>query len=1017
MKISNISVDRPVAITMIILTIILLGIISFNRLPMRQMPKTDSSFLMIRTTYRGASPEEIEDSVTKIIEENVATLNSLDTISSTSYEGYSMVKLEMEYGTDLTETKNDLRDIISRMSSILPNEADAPQIITYDPNSEAILTLAISGEDLVNLKNIAEDEFKPALEKIVGVASVEISGGLERELHVNVNQDQMLGYGLNLNNIASSIKAATSNATVGNIKKGYKKISLRAVGDFNSIDEIRNISIITQSGKKIPLSEVATVEDTFADRDSFSYLNGKNSLTLLVQKEGDSNTVQVAKEALSVLDTLKKENPNIDISIISNSADDIENSISNVAKSFMVGGLLAIIILFLFLRNVRTTIIIATAIPTSVIATFVLMYFGNLTLNILSLGGLTLGVGMLLDNSIVVLENIYRHYIAGDDRIKAAKEGSAEVATAIIASTMTTAAVFLPIIFVKDMLAQLFTPFSLTVTFSLLASLFVALTFVPMLSSKLLNSNGKMEEAELESNDTGKFGTIKKIYIKILSWSLEHNKTVVAILLIGLILFGTGLGMGLIPLKMEYIPSSDLGKISVYIDLAQNTMVERTAVVLKDAENRLKDIPEIETINSSAENNSAELSLKLIDLNKRERSVDQVAEEVRTRMKGIAADIYVAAHNSMMGSTGKGGNDIKINIQGPNLEVLSKLSDIIVEQVKSIDGTRNIAKSLDDNKSEFKIYPKIEIANELGFTTAGITSAVDDAVEGNTVSTYSEDGKEYDINLKISKDQIENIDELKQLMISSATGITVPLEQVANIEEGTGYNKIEREDQERVSSISLGIYDRALNEVQQDIEEKINNLSIPAGYTVTYGGNVDNMNSSFNQLAITMILSIILVYMVMAAQFESLIHPFIVMFSVPLSLVGAVLGLSITGIPLSVPGFIGVIMLVGIVVNNAIVIIDYINSRRRTKSKKEAIIEAGETRIRPIMMTTLTTVLAMVPMSLGIGQGAEQQQPMAIVVMAGLLFSTILTLVVIPVLYDIVDEIKNKFHHIEESIG
>ncbi|MTI61552.1 MAG: efflux RND transporter permease subunit [Firmicutes bacterium] len=1009
MKISDFSVNRPVTITMIILAVILIGTISLMRLPLQQLPDMDMPFLMIKTTYSGASPEEIEETITRTIEENIATIDGLDTLSSTSYEGYSLVRLEMEYGTDITETKNDLRDIISRMSDSLPDDADDPQIMSFDPNSRAIITLAISGGNLVDLKDIAEDKFKPSLEKIVGVASVDISGGLEREIHIDVNQEQMLGYGLSLDDIASGIEEATPDMTVGSINEGDKEISLRANGEFNSVDDIKGLSILSSEGEKVPLTELAVVKDTFAEQESYSFLNGEQSLGLSIRKQGDANTVEVAEKLLAELNNLEKSLPDLNVYIVRNTAENIETSISNVGQNFMIGGILAVIILFLFLRNVQSTIVIATAIPTSVIATFALMYFGDLTLNMMSLGGLALGVGMLLDNAIVVLENIYRHRLLGSNRIKAAKDGASEVATAIIASTLTTAAVFLPVVFIQDMLAQIFSPLALTVAFSLFASLFVALTFVPMLSSKLLHVKETERDRE---NGQSKFGLVKGKYQNVLRWSLEHRYLVIGIIFLGLISFGVGVGTGLIPLKMEYMPSSDQGSVSVYIEAPENTRVEKTVNLLKKAEASLEDIPEIDIVYSSAEDNSAEIDLELVKLSQRNRSVDLVAEEVRTRLQDIAgATINVAAQNSMMGRRGKGGGDIEVSIHGSDLKTLSNISNRIMELIKASSGTRNIDISLEDSRTEIKIIPRREIAKELGFTESGIASAVDQAVDGSTVSTYTEDGEEYDIILKLEKGQVNTIDKLKELKISSSKGITVPLSQVAEVIKGTGYNAIERENQERIATVSTGIFGRTLGDVQADIESKINSLSLPSGYTISYGGDADDMKSSFSQLATAMILAIILVYMVMAAQFESLIHPLVVMFTVPLSLVGAVLGLTLTGISLSVQGFIGVIMLVGIVVNNAIVMIDYINTRRENEGRKEAILAAGQIRIRPIMMTTLTTVLAMVPMALGIGEGSEQQQPMAIVVIAGLLFSTILTLIVIPVLYDIVDDIVNSIRN------
>ena len=1016
MKISDISVERPVTITMIVLAIILIGLISLSNLSLELLPDTDMPFLMIRTNYDGASSEEIEESITKVIEESAATLDGLDILTSTSSEGNSLVSLEMEYGTDLTEAKSDLRDSISRIKDSLPEEADESQILSFDPNSEAIMTLSISGKSLEELKFIAEDTISPALERISGVASVEISGGLEREIQINVNQQQLKGYGLNLSDIAGAISKVDANVSSGYIDEGNKELMLRAIGDFNTISEIRNLEIVTASGEPINLSELAEVKDTYADRDNYSYLNGEPSLGLSIQKEGEGNTVATAAAVLEELDSLKKQQPEINTYVVDNSAEDIEDSIANVGQTFIIGGILAIVILFVFLRHIGSTFVIATAIPISIMATFSLMYFGDLTLNMMTLGGLALGVGMLLDNSIVVLENIYRHRIEGKNRFNAAKMGASEVGTAIFASTMTTAAVFLPVVFIQDMIGEIFTPLALTVVFSLLASLLVALTFVPMLSSKLLHVSDE-DKKNYESNSK-----TREIYRKFLNISLEHRYKVLSVLLIVILLFGFGVSSGIIPFKTEYMPSSDQGVVSVFLDLAKNTKAEITIENLKDAEASLSNIAEVDTIYSSVEDNSAEITLVLIDRSERDKDVEEIAEIVRNQLTNIAAaEINVQAQNSMMGRRGRGGGDIEVKIKGADLTTLSSLAAEVETIINKTEGTRNIDLSVEESRNEIQIKSKTGIAKKLGFTNSGIAASIKEAVYGITPAQYTEAGEEYDITLKLQDTDYNSIDKLKEIKITSGTGITIPLKEVAAVEKGEGYSEIEREDQERVISVSSGIFNRALGEVQSEIETKISELDIPDGYTIDYGGDAGDMAESFSQLAQAMLLGIILVYMVMASQFESLIHPLIVMFIVPLSLIGAIIALALTNISLSVQGFIGVIMLIGIVVNNAIVMIDYINNRRENEEKREAILNAGSIRLRPIMMTTLTTVLGLLPLSLGLGQGSESQQPMAVVVIGGLSLATLLTLIIIPVLYDVVDDwslsIKNKIEHLIKKIA
>jgi len=480
------------------------------------------------------------------------------------------------------------------------------------------------------------------------------------------------------------------------------------------------------------------------------------------------------------------------------------------------------------------------------------------------------------------------------------------------------------------------------------------------------------------------------------------------ILFIAVIFFGIGLKTGTIPLKMEYMPKTDQGSISVYVQLPKNTKTEKTDTIVKEVESSLYDIPEMELIYSSVSDNSGTITLELVDLDQRDRSVTEVAEEIRNKVADIpGADINVVAQTSMMGRKGRGGSEIEVTIKGSGLDTLMELSQKVLTEVKATEGTRNIAVSLEDSRPEFQIITDEKLAKELGFTRAEIASVVKTALAGSTVAQYTDDGEEYDILLKLKDSQTNSINKLKNILLTSSSGVVVPLSQIVEIESAKGPNEIERENQEKIVTVGMDIYARSLNEVQQDVETRINNLSIPSGYSIDYGGDAGDMNDSFKQLAFAMVLAVILVYMVMASQFESLIYPFVIMFTVPLALLGAVLGLSITGVALSVYGFIGIIMLAGIVVNNAIVMIDYINHRRQEEDRDEAILNAGPIRLRPIMMTTLTTVLGLLPLSFGMGDGGETQQAMAIVVIAGLLFSTILTLVIIPVLYSIVDDISN----------
>ncbi|PRX18513.1 CzcA family heavy metal efflux pump/hydrophobe/amphiphile efflux-1 (HAE1) family protein [Orenia metallireducens] len=1033
MKISDISVDRPVAITMVVMLVLLIGAVSLTKLPIDLMPELDLPYAVVSTSYSGAGPEEIEKSVTRPVEEAVATVDGIKNVMSMSNSGNSMVILEFDWGSDLDFVTLDLREKLSLIEDYLPDTADKPMVLKFNPNQMPIMKIGLSGDNnLDNLKSIAEDLFKPNLEKIPGVASVDISGGLEREIQINVDQEKLIAYGLTLDSVASSVRQSNLDMSGGTINKGNKELILKTVAEFESVDEIKNLEIITSQGQKIALADIATVEDTYKDVHSYTYLNGEKSIGLSIQKQSGTNTVKVANAVKAELAKLTEQSAGIHTEIITNQAEFIEDSIANVQRNAVAGAILAVIILLIFLKDIRSTIIIGTAIPISIIAAFVLMYFADLSLNMMTLGGIALGVGMLVDNAIVVLENIYRHRQESEGIIEAAKRGTAEVGSAILASTLTTAAVFLPISFVQGLASELFGPLALTVTFSLVASLLVALTLIPMLSAKLLKVKDKDKFTSREQEF--QFGAITRGYQGVLRWCIHHKYIVSIVMIVGLILFGLGIKTKIIPLKSEFMPATDQGAFTVSVNLAEGTNLAETNKVMKQVEDKLYNIKEIDVVYTSvggsggfggASTNTGSISVELVDLKQRDRSTDQVVEEVREKVKNIAgANIWVMPQTSMMGGGGGNSSAIEIVIQGSDLEQLSAIGDQILAEVKEVEGSRNADISLEESKPEVQVVVKRKIAKELGFSEAQIASTVSNAVKGQVISQYKEAGEEYDITLKLKDSETDSINRLKDLKLTSMKGIIVPLAQVAEVRMAKGPNTIERENQQRKVTVSSDLYGRSLSEVLNDIKARVNQLNIPAGYTIDYTGEAEQMQETFGDLGLALVMAVILVYMVMAAQFESLIHPFTIMFTMPLALVGAILGLALTGLPLSVPGFIGMIMLAGIVVNNAIVMIDYINTRREFEDRETAILKAGPIRLRPIMMTTLTTVLGLLPLGLGIGEGAESQQPMAVVVIAGLLFSTVLTLLIIPAIYTIFDDLTSwvkgivarVLHGKEESI-
>ncbi|MBB6214621.1 HAE1 family hydrophobic/amphiphilic exporter-1 [Anaerosolibacter carboniphilus] len=1023
MNLSSLSVKRPVTVIMLTLIVAIYGIISFSKLPIDLYPSFEIPVGIVMTTYSGVGPQEIEELITKPLEQSVGTVGDIKTISSSSSEGRSMIIAEFNDGTDMDFAALEMREKVDLIKGRLPDGADAPMVIKIDPNAMAVMEISITnGEDLSKLQRIAEDTIQPRLERISGIASVSVSGGYEDQIEIAVNQEKLQGYGLTLNQLAQKLQAENLNMPGGEVKKGIQKLTLKTVGEFQTVDEIKSLPIALPAGGVIYLQDIAEVEMKHKDITAITRTNGKRSVNISLQKQSGSNTVQVADKALMEIEKLKKEFPDLEINVVLDQSEYIKDSIDSVKNNAMMGAVLAIVILYLFLRNIRTTFIIGVSIPVSIIASFILIYFNGITLNMMTLGGLALGVGMLVDNSIVVLENIYRFRQEGYSRIEAASEGAKEVGMAVIASTLTTVAVFLPMAFVEGMVGAIFKEFALTVCMSLAASLVIALTVVPMLSSKLLKideAQGKVHHGRFRLFDflydgfDKVFANLEKAYKRILAWALKHRKSTV---IIGIVVFVVG--MGSIPLVgAEFFPTTDEGEFSVSVSLPTGSELEDTDQVVMEIEGILEQIGEIETVYSTAGSaggmfssnsgtNSGRVSGVLKELSQRERSTAEVADEVRNKVKDIpGAEIKVEASSSSMG---RSSAPISIKIKGDDLEVLKKIGKDFKNIVSSVEGTREVESDLEEGIPEVHVKLNRSNASQYGLTASQVSSAVRGIIAGQTATTYKFEGDEIDVVIKGDPIYQDSISNLEQLEIQTPAGISVPLNQVADISVERGPVTISRESQVRMATVSSQIMGRDLKSVSADVEKKLSQYDMPEGYTYDIGGENEEMMEAFADLFMALILAVALVYMILASQFESLLHPFTIMMSVPLAFSGGLLGLLVTGRSLNVTGFIGLIMLAGIVVNNAIVLVDYINIRReKGEERNEAITNAGPTRLRPILMTTLTTVLGLLPLALGIGEGAEMQASMATVVVAGLTLSTLLTLVFIPVLYTMFDDFSH----------
>jgi HAE1 family hydrophobic/amphiphilic exporter-1 len=850
------------------------------------------------------------------------------------------------------------------------------------------------------------------------VASVELRGGQEREILVKLNKPRLESYGITQGQIAQILRGENINLSGGFIEQGLREFSLRTAGEFKNLKEIENTVIVVKDSASIYLKDVAQIIDTHKETRSYCRTNKKDSILLLASKQSGANTSQVVEVIKNEMPKLKKSlSQDIDFKLVMDQSHLIKTSTNSVTQSGIIGGLLAMLMIYLFLRNWRPTLAIAMAIPLSLIATFIPLYIVGYTLNLMTLGGLALGIGMLVDNAVVVIENIYRHLGKIGKRRKAAIIGAKEVGLAITAATLTSIAVFLPMSLGAGITGQISRGLSLTIIFALFSSLFVALTVVPMIASKIFKKREKAEDYKKASGERY-FIKIKNIYEKVLRWSLNNRfKTMAAT--IGL-LVGT---IALIPfIGTEFIPVSDQGMMLLGVKMPIGASLEETNKAIVQIENNLVNIDEISVITSfvgldeasrsesvalglgSAGINEAQIFIRLKDKKDRKYSAEDIQEIIRKKLPKIR-DLEINFMDMSKILISGSSFPIEIKIFGKDLEILKNVSGEIAQKIQNIEGMRDVDTSLSQGKPELVINIDRERASYLGLTVGQIGSVVKDSMRGVVATQLRQGGEETDIRIRYAQIYRDDIKQIENLTITTPTGSQIPLKQIARISKAEGPIKISREDQLRVAAVTANVIDRDIGSVVKDIKTRLIDYELPSGYFIEYGGSYKQMRDTFDALGWALALGILLVYMVMASQFESLIHPFIVMFEIPLAFIGVGLALFITGQTLSLPSFMGVIMLAGIVVNNAIVLIDYINQlRKKGMTKFNALVEGGTTRLRPILITSITTILGMLPMALANQEGSEMMRPMAITVIGGLLVSTLLTLVVIPVIYSLVEK-------------
>lgn len=1025
MSIPRIAIQRPVTMFMISMVIILLGGISLTRLPVDLMPDTQVPTITVRVTYTGVGPLEMEELVTRPIEQAVSAVAGLDRVDSTSSEGSANVRLNFAWGTDLSEAADEVRTRLDRVRGRLPEDADPPTVFKFDSNAMPIMGIGVQGDfDPVTLREIAQNDLSPRLERVAGVAAVTINGGLRRQVHVDLSREKLQALNMSPDRIIQILRTENQNLPLGEINDADRTLLLRSPGQFKSIDEIKNIVVMTRDGVPVYMRDIAEVSDATEDRRSFMRINGINGIRMSVTKQSGTNTIQVADGVKTEVDKINKEIQGMKLQLLDDQSRFIRRAIGSVQEHALLGGILVIAIIYLFLRDFKSTMIICTSIPVSVIGTFALLYFGGYTLNTLTFGGLALGIGMIVDAAIVVLENTYRHLEMGKDRLTAAIDGSEEVWSAILASTLTHIAVFVPMLFLTGVSSIMFGQLAAVVSFSLAMSLLVAVTIVPVLCSRLLDPPAVIHGrpgvmAKFNRRVDSWLNSVDEFYARMLRLALRHRPTVFAT---GFILFAVA--VLLLPrIGFEFQPTTDEGEITVDAELGLGSRIEKTEAVLIGLEEKIKAlVPEATMLITQAnggggggygggQTNRGNVNVRLVPRTERTRSNDQIAMQLRRELSGIPGVIVRArpsgGQQNMMRGMGGGGSDgrLALEILGHDLTTSGQIAQDLKTMLGSTPGIADSRLQQDQGRPELSVRVDRDKAALLGLTVTGVANTIRTNVAGTQAAMFREAGNEYPIVVRLRQSDREEISEVGDVLLNSASGQVLPAKNIMVIDRATGPTSIERKNQERVQRVNAEI-ETTLSDAVKAVQARMAEIRVPKDFAVGFGTEVEEQAKSFRELQLVLILAIVLVYTVMASQYESLRDPFIIIFSIPLAAIGVVAALMLTGTPFSMQAYIGVIMLAGIVVSNAILLVDYTNTlRHRDGMELRAAIEvAGRHRLRPILMTSLCTGLGLVPMAIGIGEGAELQAPLARVVIGGLLTSTMITLVFVPAMYTLFEE-------------
>ncbi len=1016
MGITDTSIKRPIATTMVYLIVIVLGIVGFRYLPVDLLPPIEFPRLTVQTSYSNVGPEEIETIITDRIENALAGVANVEEITSRSSEGSSNVTLNFAQNTNLDEAANDVRAALDRVRRSLPDEADTPRVRKFDPNDSPIVILgAQSTRPLDDLTQILEEDISKRIEQVPGVGSIDVWGGVYREIRVNLKRDRLSASGLTATDVQNAIVAENNTMPGGNVKDGLTELYVRTLGEFTNISQIGETIITRVDGRPIRVNDVASVEDSYRDVGRVIHVNDIPMIRMGIRKQTGANTVAVSEGIQREIERINSERDDINLLVVTDQSEFIQDSIDNVQQAAIWGALLAIIVLYLFLRNGSTTFIISTAIPVSIVATFGLLYFTGLTLNQMSFGGLALGVGLIVDNAIVVLENIVRLRGKGRSLAESSLIGTKEVGGAIIASTITTSVIFLPVVFMQTITGTMFQELALVVVFALACSLLVALTLVPMLASKFMTIR---PESELTEKDKGWFQKLferfENRYGNFLEGAIRRRYTVFTLAVI--LVAGSFYGMRFI--DTELAPETEADEIRIDFFMGDGMNIAVANQYLEELTEKVMEIAPMDQVkytSTEVRSGRAQVTLNLVDVSERTVSSFALADEIRNQIEGSipGGNFRVSAQSGLWilrRVFGSGGDEaVQLQLRGHDMELASELADDIRIRMERIPEIRGVRSDRENRRPEQNVVFDRERIASLGLTGREVAQAIQANVGGARAGVFRQGGSEYDIMVRLQESDRMSTLDLDNISVRAANGETVPVSSVIKQEPGEGPDTITRINGQRVTYITANLESGVpLGRAVEKIQSELSDFPLPAGFSIVYGGEYEEQQRAQTDFLISILMALGLIYMVMAAQFERFLDPLIVMFSVPVAVVGIIPTMILTNTTFNMQSIMGIIMLIGIVVNNAIVLVDYINLMRRDRELNvfKAVVESGKLRLRPILMTTLTTVLGLLPLSFGWGAGGEIQASLARVVIGGLTASTLITLVLIPVIYISANDIK-----------